>query len=266
MSRVLTLHRNCSTTTEVLKQCNVARGYSSLLLASIAVPITSGSSFPPYCIPFSRKRPPAYLSAYAPTAEWYTPAGVPYPKSMKLEPMGYCYQEEMMTPAISMHSQPQVYTTQDLYTSQQYVYPSLQTTHFCTGPSAVDSNFAATSWSTAQPTTSSVSPSFTSMTYDGTVSMNSSASTTSPTPSPCEDNSTNNSLTNPLTPPTSGGISPSHQVAYAKQDNAALHQSPSSSPASDCPEPVSSANFPTLPIQSLSGSIHLPGVLPYYPA
>ena len=217
------------------------------------MPITSGSSFPSYCIPFSRKRPQSYLSAYTPGAEWYTPAGVPYPKSMKIEPLGYCYQDEMMAaPAISLHSQQhQLYTTQDIFASQQYVYPSLQGSHFCSTAAAVDTNFApANTWSTAQPTTSSVSPVYTSMTYEGTVSM-SAGSTGSPTPSPCE----NPTLNNPLTPPTSGGI--------LNKDNMPLtmHHSPSRSPVSDCQEAATSSSFPTLPIQSLSGSHSLPGAI-----
>lgn len=173
---------------------------------------------------------------------------------MKLEPLSYCYQEDMMTPAISLHSQQHpLYTAQDIFASQQYVYPSLPTTHFCTGTTAaVDSSFpaAASTWSTAQPTTATVSPAYTSMTYEATVSMGSAGS---PTPSPCE-NTNNSCMNNPLTPPTSGDI-------LNKDSTVVIHHSPSRSPASDCQEAATtSASFPTLPIQSLSGSIHLPGV------
>lgn len=175
---------------------------------------------------------------------------------MKIEPLSYCYQEDMMAaPAISLHSQQhQLYTTQDIFASQPYVYPSLQGSHFCSTAAAVDSNFAAANtWSTAQPTTSSVSPVYTSMTYEGTVSM-SAGSTGSPTPSPCE----NTALNNPLTPPTSGGILTKDNVPLT------MHHSPSRSPVSDCQEAATSTSFPTLPIQSLSGSIHLPGVYSQY--
>ena len=229
-----------------------------MLFSPHSVPITSGSSFPgAYCLAGHKRHRLGYPEASYP-AEWYGHShGMVYPKAIKMEPLNYCYQDEASTVGMNSH-QPHVFSTPsvDPFTSHHYPMYHSTVNPFVCAPTAETVYHHQTSIPTSSPNAWSPATANVSAAQGTTAnSPNYSISHQNPLPSPGDETRVCIS-TNPLTPPNSGGIAHSPQQIYTERGSPLTHRSVTSSPASDCHE----TSYPSLPLQSLSGSIHLPGM------
>ena len=226
-----------------------------MFLYPCSVPITSGSSFPgAYCLAGHKRNRLGYPEASYP-AEWYGHShGMPYSKAIKMEPLNYCYQDEASAVGMNSH-QPHVFSTPsvDPFTSHPYpMYHSTVVNPFVCTPTA----------ETVYPQQTSIPRSSPDVWSPATANVSAAQGTTANSPN--YSMSHNPQLSpgdearagNPLTPPNSGGIAHSPQGIYMGRRSPLTHGSVASSPASDCHE----TSYPSLPLQSLSGSIHLPGM------
>ena len=206
---------------QALRNLHIKGAYSAQeLFDHHRVPITSGSTFASaYCYPYSRKRPLAGYTDHYSTADWYT-ASLPYTKTVKMEPISnYCYANE--TAIAAMHSQTHVYPTSsmDMYNTHSYSYAAVPSSQYCE-----PSYNTPQPWNTIATTETSQANSY-AMHYTPT-------SNTSP-------------VSSPPTPPNG---SP-HSIY---EEGTLIHHSPSASPQSI------HEGFQSLPLQSITGSIHLP--------
>lgn len=176
-----------------------------------------------YCYPYTRKRPiPSYGEHYS-TGDWYN-SSLSYTKAIKMEPStSFCYANDTTVTAMHPHASA-VYPSAsvDPYTGHHYIaagYAGIHNTQYC--GNSVDSSYQPAS-TTGYSMIQYVPPGI--------------AASVSPVPSP-EDGSC---LSNPLTPP---------------HDDSLIRHSPSASPCS-----VNDNGYHNIiPIQTISGSIHLPG-------
>ena len=174
-----------------------------------------------------------------------------------MEPLSYCYQDEASTVGMNSH-QPHVFSTPsvDPFTSHHYpMYHSTVNPFVCT-PTAETVYQHQTSIPTSSPNAWSPAAANVSAAQGTTANSPNYSISHNPLPSPGDEARACISSTNPLTPPNSGGIAHSPQQIYMERRSPLTHRSVTSSPASDCHD----TSYPSLPLQSLSGSIHLPGM------
>lgn len=197
------------------------------------VPITNATSFVSYCYPYTRKRPvPAYGDHFS-SGDWYTSQALSYTKTIKMEPTSsaFCYTNDTAGVAAMHPHASAVYPSPasvDPYTGHHYIAAAaasyVPSSQYCSNP-GVDSSYQPAAASAAgYSMIQYVPPSL--------------ATSVSPVPSP-QDGST---LSNPLTPPHDDSLNN-------------IRNSPSASPCS-----VQETGYQSIiPIQTISGSIHLPG-------
>ncbi|XP_019854428.1 PREDICTED: nuclear factor 1 C-type-like isoform X2 [Amphimedon queenslandica] len=215
-----------------LRNLHVKGAYSAQeLFDQHRIPITNATSFVSYCYhPYTRKRQiPAYGDHFT-SQDWYASQALSYSKAIKMEPSSttYCYANDT-TGVAAMHPHASaVYPSPasiDPYTGHHYIAAAsyVQSSQYCSNPGIDSSYQPSASNGTGYSMIQYVPPSL--------------ATSVSPVPSP-QDGST--CLSNPLTPPHDESLN--------------IRNSPSASPCSV----QESAYQSIIPIQTISGSIHLP--------